>query len=756
MKVDKTKALRLGVYSFFDKQGVVDQYVEYFLEEFGKNITDLVIVSNGTLSAEGRKKLLKYTDKIIERENKGFDIWGYKTGFDYFGWEKLCEYDEIVVTNDTLMGPVYPFSEMFDEMADRDLDFWGLIRHYRVDFDPFGNNGYGYIPEHIQSFFHVYRKSFVRTADFQEYWDNLPELNTYEDAVGRHEVAFTKKFGDKGYIWDTYVDTDDIRDLNPYLLMFYPKLLVEQKKCPVFKRKLFSQAYDHTIHNTVGQAAVELYDYICNNNLYNVEFIWENILRTCNLADIMKNLQLQYILPSDIALSDYTNKNKIALIMYLSDVKTLDWMMSYASSMPDGSDIYMLIDSLEKKEVLEKNKFKLNDNKIEVRLIDKKYGVFENLFRGMKDVIMNYDMVCFVNDNQNIQTNLGSTTESCIYKCMENILHSQLFVHNVIYTFMQNPRLGILTSPIPNHVDFFTNLGCEWGSYFERTKELADSLGINIPISKNSEPIVLFGACFWFRPIALLKLFDFDWNNVERRDVNNELNSSVERICPYAAQQAGYYPGILMVDRFARMEVTNLSYYVREYNKVICQNKNNERLYFGVVLDLLKGNTVLQLQKYMEDVQRRHDYVSNEWTKTAAALIELQELHRQVSDEWMKTIDTLHELEENHKYVSSEWAMTANALHELQNNHEYVVNEWKKTYDELLHRMAVIRLKELEINEINQMVELKQKEIEEKNKYISGQNEQIAKLNSEITGIRESISWKISSPIRWIMNLFGR
>ena len=77
---------------------------------------------------------------------------------------------------------------------------------------------------------------------------------------------------------------------------------------------------------------------------------------------------------------------------------------------------------------------------------------------------------------------------------------------------------------------------------------------------------------FWFRPRALKALFEKNW---EYEDFPKEPNKNdgtllhaVERVYPFVAQSEGYYPAWLMSDAFARIEVTNLSYMLRELNKV--------------------------------------------------------------------------------------------------------------------------------------------------------------------------------------------
>ena len=69
---------RLGIYFFFDKNGVADQYIDYVLQDFSQHLEKLIVVCNGKLTSEGRKLFEKYTESIIVRENKGFDVWAYK------------------------------------------------------------------------------------------------------------------------------------------------------------------------------------------------------------------------------------------------------------------------------------------------------------------------------------------------------------------------------------------------------------------------------------------------------------------------------------------------------------------------------------------------------------------------------------------------------------------------------------------------------------------------------------------------------
>ena len=279
---------RVGIFVFYDGNGVVHDYVPYLLEGLKPHFEELLVVVNGALTEEGRKRLSKFTDKFLMRDNKGLDTWAYKEGMDYFGWDVLTNYDEVVIFNDTIMGPVFPFSEMFDEMDKREVDFWGITRHHRDPVNPYGNE-YGYIPAHVQSYFTAFRKSFIDAKPFRDYWDNLFPVNSYADAVGKHETVFTKKFEDMGFRWDTYIHSSELEMRHSQPVIAYGDYIVEKYRCPVFKKRLFFQDYNWIINSNVGQVAKNLLGYLKEETTYPTELVYESLIGARNLKELSMN-----------------------------------------------------------------------------------------------------------------------------------------------------------------------------------------------------------------------------------------------------------------------------------------------------------------------------------------------------------------------------------------------------------------------------------------------------------------------------------
>ena len=579
MIINSANAKRLGIYFFYDKNGIVDRYIPYFLEDFKKNLTDLLIVSNGEPTEKGAEILQNYGE-LFARENKGFDVWAYKEALEHVGWEKLEEYDEVILLNSTIMGPVFPFKETFDKMDQKDVDFWGLTEYFEQNVDPSQCCKYGYIPDHIQSHWIACRRSLVQSEEFHKYWEEMPMIHNYWEAVGMHEMIFTKHFEDLGFVRALSVDMEDLRLYNGYPLMMCPEKLIRERRCPIFKRRMFFHDTVDFLSQTAGEQAESLFRYLEQETDYDVDFIWETILRNYNHADIVKNLNMNFVLSERYAdkerTKDILGKRKIALVMHLYFEDLLEESLQYASAMPAETDVYITTDSEKKKQAIENVFSRLECNHLEVRVIENRGRDVSSLLIGVRDVIMDYDIACFVHDKKTTQVIPGTLGAGFSFKCFENTLGSKAFVENVIDTFERIPRLGLLSPPEPNHGPFFTTIGREWRNNFETVKELAAELNITIPISEDKPPVAPFGTMFWFRPAAMKPLFEKQWEYTDFPEEPNKIDDTIlhaiERLYPFVVQQAGYCPGIVMSDRFAGIEYSNLRYYVREYNTIMMDN----------------------------------------------------------------------------------------------------------------------------------------------------------------------------------------
>lgn len=407
---------RLGIFVFYDKDGIVDDYIPYMLADIRENFNELVIVCNGKLTKEEHNKLSRFTSRIHIRENSGFDAMAYKLALtEYCGWEEVYKYDSICLFNDTFFGPFYPFSEVFQKMEAKDLDFWGLSQ------DPNPNL-------HIQYYFVVIEKSMLQSEYFRKYWENFDSSKfTFSEVVEKHEWFFTKLFENYGFKWGTYIDIPKyISKIPQNNFVLYASLacdLIKYERFPVLKRKNFTTLPISWRTDDTGESLAKALDFIKNNTNYDVNMIWDNILRIYNINAIQNAMHLQYICSSKQ--TDYIINNcRIAIIVSLNHSEFRRECNEYLTRLPKNTDLKIIEDILPEKS-------------IEI------YG---------KELSENYDFICFVHDfASDLSKESALVGRLLISHYFENTMKSPEFIANAIQLFHIHERLGMLIPPPPLH-----------------------------------------------------------------------------------------------------------------------------------------------------------------------------------------------------------------------------------------------------------------------------------------------------------------
>lgn len=259
---------RVLVYVIYESQTKLQEYKVIFLEALAEISDKVLIVVNGHLNDEDRIRLDKFGE-VVFRENAGYDTAGFRYGIQHLGLNTLSKYDELVLVNDTNVGPFGDLKNVFKQMAKKKVDFWG-ITYGEAQPDFTGYNKYKYIPVHLQSFFLVIEKSMFTSAKFFEYWDSLKDTNSRNKAIGRHETVFTTHFENLGFTHSAI--TEDNSDSGIYI---HPMRML-RAGVPLVKYTAFAN-YDNdkfAWQGLIRQTEVpEVLDYIANETDYPMSVI---------------------------------------------------------------------------------------------------------------------------------------------------------------------------------------------------------------------------------------------------------------------------------------------------------------------------------------------------------------------------------------------------------------------------------------------------------------------------------------------------
>lgn len=460
---------RLAIYFFFDKDGIVDRYIGNILEELLKNTQRLIIVSNGPLTEASRLFIKKYTQELIIRENKGFDVWAYKTVMNSLGWKELLTFDEVILMNYTIMGPVYLLSEVFNTMDQKtELDFWGITKCFREDSksaQEMWNNPYGYIPEHIQSSFTVFRKSIISSSIFQQYWDNMPPILSYYESGGKHEQVITKYFSDNGFKWDCYTQYDGV-DYEYYgfcPLITFPLEIIKGKRSPFFKRRSFFISKCES--TSALPKAKELLDFLEKETTYDTSLIYENLIRTCNQRDLLESF-LDVHIKEQYSINDEKKSEEKSLAIFVNEEHIVE-----KDELRQRLQDFELIADI----------FWANDKSIGHSVT--------NFFTGVKADYRNYEYVLVVSPFEKETGELGTVYNIRQKYFIYNFLDTPETLSKAVHILEENRFEGMLTTPIDYLKALYWKQYERWNDLYFSVERWLRQNNINSQISVNKVPI---------------------------------------------------------------------------------------------------------------------------------------------------------------------------------------------------------------------------------------------------------------------------
>ena len=255
------------IYVIFEAEENLQRYKVLFLEKLAALVDETLIVVNGGVKPEDLSVLEQY-GQVLVRDNTGYDAAAFREGILTIGKEKLQTSSQLLLVNDTNIGPMRDLNEVFQTMADRNLDFWG-ISFGEVQEDATNFNQYGYIPEHLQSYFLVIEPLLLRSEEFFDYWNNLTDTDSRDKAIGKHETTFTKYFSDLGYRYDA---------------------LVSENKD--------SAMYIHPLR--MLRAGSPLVKYTSLQNYNAQQFRWQGLERRTEIPDLLNYVQMETDYPVEI------------------------------------------------------------------------------------------------------------------------------------------------------------------------------------------------------------------------------------------------------------------------------------------------------------------------------------------------------------------------------------------------------------------------------------------------------------------------
>lgn len=176
---------RCTVFASFSEDGSIPEYVCYYLKALCEVSDYVIFVADNCIKEKSEiSKLSDCVDYAIFKRHGGYDFGSWRIGINTLIKNKIYDkFDQIVLANDSCYGPVFPFKSYFEDMDNRDCDFWGFIDNQDTRY-------------HILSFFMVFKNKIVRDGSLTKFLNNLPTELTSHEAIFFGERELTMYLSD--------------------------------------------------------------------------------------------------------------------------------------------------------------------------------------------------------------------------------------------------------------------------------------------------------------------------------------------------------------------------------------------------------------------------------------------------------------------------------------------------------------------------------------------------------------------------------
>jgi rhamnosyltransferase len=137
------------------------------------------------VSAESQAELAAHCHRFIQRENTGMDFLMWQAGLAVYD---LAKYDELLLTNSSIIGPLKPLAALWQSPAIAGCDFWGLTDN-------------GEMAPHLQSYFLVFRSRVLHSEIFAQFWRAVLPFRDKYQLIRSCEIGLTVWLEQNGFQW---------------------------------------------------------------------------------------------------------------------------------------------------------------------------------------------------------------------------------------------------------------------------------------------------------------------------------------------------------------------------------------------------------------------------------------------------------------------------------------------------------------------------------------------------------------------------
>lgn len=180
---------RVAVMAHFDPDAQLADHVRRLVDQLAEMCSRVVLVTTSGIGPDGAAWAAERPElEVVQRPNVGHDFMSYRLGLEV---AQVDGSSEVVICNDSFVGITVPLASVWQRMARRRCDFWGITRSTEIS-------------PHVQSYFVVFRPGVTASPDFHAFWDAVEVLPDKKDVIHSYEVGLSRRLLAAGFEASSY------------------------------------------------------------------------------------------------------------------------------------------------------------------------------------------------------------------------------------------------------------------------------------------------------------------------------------------------------------------------------------------------------------------------------------------------------------------------------------------------------------------------------------------------------------------------
>lgn len=249
----------------YDSENIIRENVYYYLDKLVRAGFDIVFISSSdTIADADWGRLSECCIKIINRENRGYDFYGWKTGIEKY--PQYRSHPALLLANDSVLGPLFDIRDIISKLENCDADIIGMTNCFHFH-------------SHLQSYFLYCKKAVVLSDEFLSFFQEINALELKIAIIRKYEVGFSRTLSHRFRIAALY-DLEHVlahvsyhkkpmKWIEPTFHLWKP--LITEFKFPFLKKSLITR---------MGVSVEEISKVLTeSNSTYNLEILSGSTVR---------------------------------------------------------------------------------------------------------------------------------------------------------------------------------------------------------------------------------------------------------------------------------------------------------------------------------------------------------------------------------------------------------------------------------------------------------------------------------------------